>query len=234
MAGALTGPPRPAGGPPRRTAGPPRRTGRPPGGSELKRTAIVHAALQLFVRDGFDRTSVDAIAAEAGVSKRTIYNHYGDKERLFLAVVSDTFESLVGALVELMDIYLTDLPDDAVEDGIIAFSREAALFAARSPDRPSVIRLMISEAPHFPALMELQRRTPGGIVSSIAKRLERLGARGLLEVPDPLEAASHLFSLTMGQFNNRSIWGAIKLPDDEVAQMATSGARAFLRAYRPR
>ena len=49
--------------------------------------------MRLFLRDGYARTSVDAIAAEAGVSKRTIYNHYGDKESLFLSVVSGKYDS---------------------------------------------------------------------------------------------------------------------------------------------
>ena len=48
------------------------------------------AALVLFARDGYERTSVDAIAAEAGVSKRTVYSHYGDKENLFLLVLRET------------------------------------------------------------------------------------------------------------------------------------------------
>jgi TetR/AcrR family transcriptional repressor of mexJK operon len=207
--------------------------GRPVGGSEQKRTAIVAAALRLFLRDGFERTSVDAIAAEAGVSKRTIYNHYGDKESLFLSVIEDTFALMIGGFVELMDKYLSDLPDDGVEDGIISFSREIALLAFRLPDRSAIIRLMMAEAPHFPALMAVQMR-PRGITSAIAERLARLDARGLLDVPEPQDAANHLFALTMGQLNNRSMYGAIRLSEDEVTRLATSGARAFLRAYRPR
>jgi TetR/AcrR family transcriptional regulator, mexJK operon transcriptional repressor len=207
--------------------------GRPAGGSESKRDAIVLAARQLFLRDGFERVSVDAIAAEAGVSKRTIYNHYGDKERLFLDVIGETYNTMIGAVVALMDKYLTDLPDEAVEDGIIAFSREVALFAARTPERTAVIRLLMSEAPHFPALLAVEAR-PRGITASIAERLVRLNARGLLDVPEPQDAANHLFALTMGQVNNRSMYGAIELSEDEVTHMATSGARAFLRAYRPR
>jgi TetR/AcrR family transcriptional regulator, mexJK operon transcriptional repressor len=207
--------------------------GRPAGGSDSKRAAIVLAARRLFLRDGFERVSVDAIAAEAGVSKRTIYNHYGDKERLFLDVIGQTYNTMIGAVVALMDKYLTDLPDAAVEDGIIAFSREVAMFAARTPERTAVIRLLMSEAPHFPALLAMEAR-PRGITASIAERLARLDARGLLDVPEPQDAANHLFALTMGQVNNRSMYGAIELSEDEVTRMATSGALAFLRAYRPR
>lgn len=207
--------------------------GRPLGGSEQKRAAIVQAALRLFLRDGFARTSVDAIAAEAGVSKRTVYNHYGDKENLFLSVISDTYDSMIGVVVRLIDQYLTDVPVDAVEENIIAFACDAALMAARSSDRAAMIRLMMSEATHFPQLQAVQMR-PRGVTASIAERLTRLAARGLLDVPEPEEAANHLFALTMGQMNNRSLFGALPLTDREITRMATSGARAFLRAYLPR
>ena len=207
--------------------------GRPAGGSELKRAAIEQAAMDLFVRDGFDRTSVDAIAEQAGVSKRTIYNHYGDKESLFLSVVEQRFEAMMALVVGIMDKYLTDIPDDAVEQNFIEFSCELALMAARSAERAALVRVMMTEAPRFPALRAAQMR-PRGITAAIASKLARLSARGLLDVPDPEDAANHLFALTMGQMNNRSFYGTRPMTDEEIKKMATSGARVFLRAYRPR
>jgi len=207
--------------------------GRPPGGSERKRAAIEHAAMDLFARDGFDGTSVDAIAEEAGVSKRTIYNHYGDKENLFLSVVQHGFEALMTVVIGIMDKYLTDIPDDAVEQNMIEFSCELALMAARSPERAALVRVMMTEAPRFPALQAAQMR-PRGITAAIAGKLARLSDRGLLNVPDPEDAANHLFALTMGQMNNRSFYGTRPMTDEEITTMATSGARVFLRAYRPR
>jgi TetR/AcrR family transcriptional regulator, mexJK operon transcriptional repressor len=209
------------------------RPGRPTGGSEQKRAAIMAAALRLFERDGFARTSVDAIAAAAGVSKRTIYNHYGDKKTLFLSLVRDTYGALIEAVTALMDSCLSDLATEAdVAQGISAFARELALLASLSPERQSLIRLMMTEAPYFPELRTEQLR-PRGITVVLAERLARLGARGLLDVPDPEDAANHLFALTMGRVNNRSLYGAFMPPEDEVLRMATSGAAAFLRAYRP-
>jgi TetR/AcrR family transcriptional regulator, mexJK operon transcriptional repressor len=191
------------------------------------------AALQLFERDGFARTSVDAIADQAGVSKRTIYNHYGDKKTLFLSLVRDTYRALIEAVTAMMDSCLSDLVDEAdMERGITAFARELALIAALSPERQSLIRLMMTEAPHFPELQAEQLR-PRGITSALAERLAKLAARGLLDAPDPEDAANHLFALTMGRVNNRSLYGAFMPPDEEVMRMAESGAAAFLRAYRP-
>jgi TetR/AcrR family transcriptional repressor of mexJK operon len=218
--------------PPRDLRRPRSGRGRPAGGSEHKRAAIVEAALDVFLREGFARASVDSIAAEAGVSKRTIYNHYGDKENLFLSVIGDTYDALISGVVDLMDKYLADLPDDQVEAGIVGFSRAIAMFAARTPRRSAMIRLMMAEAPYFPALREVQAR-PRSITGAIAERLTKLAARGLLDVPEPVEAANHLFALTMGQINNRTLWGALPVTDDEINRMATSGAQAFLRAYRP-
>jgi TetR/AcrR family transcriptional regulator, mexJK operon transcriptional repressor len=214
-----------------RQAAPRSGPGRPPGGSELKKAAIVRAALRLFVQDGFARTSVDAIAEEAGVSKRTIYNHYGDKESLFVSVIAETFESMASVVTDLINKYLADVPEDRVEENIVSFAAEIALMAARSSDRSSLVRLIIAEAPHFPELWRSQMR-PQAVTTEIAKRLAVLSARGLLDVPDAGEAANHLFALTMGQMNNRSLFGAVPLSDEEVRRLAASGARAFLRAYR--
>src|SRR3978361_1733983 len=52
-----------------------------------KRAAILDAAKRLFPHSGFDGTSMDAIAADAGVSKLTVYSHFTDKETLFVAAI---------------------------------------------------------------------------------------------------------------------------------------------------
>ncbi len=205
--------------------------GRPPGGSEQKKAAIVAAALRLFLRDGFARTSVDAIAEEAGVSKRTIYNHYGDKENLFLSVVGDTYRSMMTLGSQLMDRYLSDVSANDLDQNVTSFACELGLLLANSPSRSALLRLMMAEAAHFPELRSSRIR-PQTVTGELAKRLAVLSARGLLDMPDPEEAADHLFSLTMGMLNNRSLFGVVPLSDEEITRLAASGARAFLRAYR--
>jgi TetR/AcrR family transcriptional repressor of mexJK operon len=51
-----------------------------------KRESVLDAAVELFLSEGFDRTSMDAVAAHAGVSKTTVYAHFADKVELFRAV----------------------------------------------------------------------------------------------------------------------------------------------------
>src|SRR3546814_6941872 len=92
-----------------------------------KGAAILDAAKRMFTEHGFDRTSMDQIASEAGVSKLTVYSHFGDKEALFAAAVKSHCE--------------TRLPD--------------ALFEP-SPDTPLRERLLRSEE-HTSELQSLMR-----------------------------------------------------------------------------
>jgi TetR/AcrR family transcriptional regulator, mexJK operon transcriptional repressor len=202
--------------------------GRPLGGSEQKKAAIVLAARELFLRDGFERTSVDAIADLAGVSKRTIYNHYEDKRTLFLAVIHETYGGMMEAIYEIIDRHMTNVTD-VVED-LTGFAVESANLAFRSIDRAAMVRLMITESAHFPELQR-ERMQSFTITDRLAQRLADIAERGLLDIPDPHEAADHLFALTFGQLNNRSLFGSQPLADDDIRRIVEGGVRAFVRAY---
>jgi TetR/AcrR family transcriptional repressor of mexJK operon len=206
------------------------RPGRRAGGTGPKGEAISSAARRLFLRDGYERTSVDAIAAEAGVSKRTIYNRYGDKENLFLSVLKESFGTMLAAFDRIAEAHLADITD--VQQDLTEFARDVAFSLIRSPERIELIRLMMSEAPYFPALLREQMR-PQTMTGIIARALARLGDAGLLRITDPTEAADHLSALTFGQINNKTWFGAIPVSDADVDRMVTAGVATFVRAYRP-
>lgn len=200
-------------------------------GSPAKRAAIIRAALEVFVREGYARAGVDAIAATAGVSKRTIYDYYGDKEHLFLSAIRETAQAQAATFGDLLDRTLGDA--DQVTDvtaALTAFSRAFATEIARSPERATVMRLIIAEASHFPRLTE-PAPEDRPVQRALADRLAALGDRGLLDVPDPLEAAEFLGLLVTGRVNNRSWYGAVRLPDAEIDRLVTGGVAVFLRAY---
>src|SRR5678815_1631768 len=75
-----------------------------------KRAAILESAKRMFVQHGFDGASMDQIAADAGVSKLTVYSHFGDKETLFAeAVKSHCDNGLPNALFDpLPDVPLRE------------------------------------------------------------------------------------------------------------------------------
>jgi TetR/AcrR family transcriptional regulator, mexJK operon transcriptional repressor len=199
----------------------------PPSVSDRKRQAIAAAALTLFARDGYERTSVDAIAAEAGVSKRTVYSHYGDKESLFVQVMQDTFMLMRDRFAEVFWRVMSDVTD--VEKSLVSGIREVATEVSHTPERAMLLRLLLSELPHFPGLLDMWR---GRAVQPIlAELVTRLTASGLLSTDDPGLAADHLSALTFGQINNRSLMGTIPLSDAQIDQIVTSGVRVFLCAY---
>jgi TetR/AcrR family transcriptional regulator, mexJK operon transcriptional repressor len=198
-------------------------------GWQRKHNAIAAAALLLFARDGYERTSVDAIAAEAGVSKRTVYSHYGDKENLFLLVLSETYDAMRERVRHIVDRNLGDVHD--VREALTACIREIVRTITRAPERATLVRLVISEAPHFPAILDLWHNR--GIVPIIAEPLAKLAASGLLDADDPALAAEHLSALTFGQINNKSMMGTVKLTDSEADRIITSGIAVFMRAYGP-
>ena len=196
--------------------------------SERKHQAIARAALTLFASDGYERTSVDAIAAEAGVSKRTVYSHYGDKETLFLSVVRDTYEAMLARIGEIVGRVAWERD---LRSALICCMTEVTRSVIRSPERSTLVRLLMAEAPHFPDLIELLHARQ--ITPLVAAPLENLAAAGRLAGQDGRQAAEHLMALTFGQVSNRSLMGTVPLSDDEAGQIVQSGVHAFLRAYSP-
>ncbi len=198
-------------------------------GWQRKHDAIAAAALVLFARDGYERTSVDAIAAEAGVSKRTVYSHYGDKESLFLLVLRETYSTMRERVGVIVDRNLRDVGE--VRPALAACIHEIVRTITRAPERATLVRLLISEAPHFPVILDLWHSQ--GIVPLIAEPLAKMAAAGLIDTEDPAQAAEHLNALTIGQVNNKSMMGTIQLTDSETDRIVTSGLSVFVRAYVP-
>lgn len=75
--------------------------------TDRKREAIIQAAIAEFRANGFDITSMDKIAATAGVSKRTVYNHFPSKEELFAEILNQLWARVTA---ELETPYRSDLP----------------------------------------------------------------------------------------------------------------------------
>jgi AcrR family transcriptional regulator len=210
--------------------------GRAAGGSGPKGEAIAAAAVRLFLRDGYERTSVDAIAAEAGVSKRTIYNRYGDKENLFLSVLRDSYAAMMVTFREIAEAHLGEerlaAGSGDVQEDLTAFAREVAARVTTAPERIALARLILAEAPFFPLLMR-QEMGPQSMHGIIARSLAGLAEAGRLAIDDPDEAADHLIGLTSNQINARTLFGTVPISDADLDRLITGGVAAFVRAYRP-
>jgi TetR/AcrR family transcriptional regulator, mexJK operon transcriptional repressor len=201
--------------------------------SARKRRAILEAAATVFLRNGYLGTSMDEIAARAGVSKQTVYKHFADKERLFSEIVTATVDEIADPNYDEV-LNLRDTGD--VERDLRDFARRQ-LRAVMEPRLLQLRRLVIGEAGRFPQLGRLfYERGPGRTIDALATMFERLASRGALDLDDPRIAAAHFNWLVMSIPLNQ----AMLLGEDEPAtpaqlrRYADAGARAFLAAYRKR
>jgi TetR/AcrR family transcriptional regulator, mexJK operon transcriptional repressor len=203
----------------------------PPRGLIAKRLAVMEAATRVFLREGFSRASVDAIAAEAKVSKQTIYNHFGDKEHLFLAVIEAAQEPAMAEQTALLDSALNDFDD--VERALMAFGMRSLRLGLR-PDLAALRRLVIAEIGHHPQLREAWiRAAPAQLHRRLADYLGRVSNRGALDVRDPHRAASQLIALIGADAQNLSMFGTVPLSDDQLEHPVRESVVMFLRAYAP-
>jgi AcrR family transcriptional regulator len=198
--------------------------------SSRKRRAILEAATTLFLRNGYLGTSMDEIAALAGVSKQTVYKAFSDKERLFSEIV-------VGAVREAADpvyaevLRLEDTGD--VEADLRGFARRL-IRRVMQPQILQLRRLVIGEAGRFPELgRTFYEQGPGRTIAVLATVFERLAARGALRLEDPPLAAAHFNWLVMSIPLNQAMFLSEDEPPSsaELDRYADAGVRVFLAAY---
>ncbi|MGK4580530.1 TetR/AcrR family transcriptional regulator [Kitasatospora sp. HPMI-4] len=205
---------------------------RPRRGLAEKRAAIASAACAVFGRDGYTRAGIDAIAKEADVSTRTIYNHFpGGKEQLFATVIHESASRVAAAQCEVMERHLgrvVDLEADLAALGL-AWVRPLTEFSGHF----ALVRQVIAEAGHLPpaVLADWRQAGPEAVQAELARHLGRLADQGLLVAGDPDRAARHFILLVATEITNRTMWGLFPLPEPEVQAMVAAGVRDFLRLH---
>lgn len=193
--------------------------------TDRKRLAILKAAADQFRANGYEATSVDRIAAVAGVSKRTIYNHFPGKEELFAETMVQLFQSgaddpelayrrdrgLREQLTELLALKMRTLADG----DFLALARVAIAEAIHAPERAQAV---------FTRLGEREE----GVTAWI--RAAQADAR--LKPGDPAFAST----LLQGQLKAFAFWpqvtmGAAPLGADEQARAIEASVAMFLSYF---
>lgn len=195
-----------------------------------KRAAILDAAKRLFPLRGFDGVSMDAIAAEAGVSKLTVYSHFSDKDTLFAETVKAKCEE--------------QLPESVfrAEPGRGPMREQLRAIATGfhslilSPESVSFYRMMAAQGEANGKLAELfYAAGPRRILEAFESFLSAANRAGSLEVPDPRRAAGHFFCLIKGEAHMRQLIGCPLCGSEcEGSEHIESVLELFLRAYSPR
>ncbi|AYC32031.1 TetR/AcrR family transcriptional regulator [Pseudomonas cavernae] len=205
---------------------PPSGPGRPK--DPAKRQAILEAAKTLFLRRGYDGSSMDVIAAEAGVSKLTVYSHFTDKETLFSAAVKAKCEE---QLPELLFELAEGVP---VESVLLNIGRG---FHGLISSRESIElhRLMVALGSQDPKLAKIFFDAgPQRILHEMEHLLTQVDQRGLLQIAKPLNAAEHFFCLIKGGINFRLMCGCGEPLEAAAAEAHVHEVvELFIRAYRP-
>ncbi|WP_426130559.1 TetR/AcrR family transcriptional regulator C-terminal domain-containing protein [Pararhizobium sp. PWRC1-1] len=200
-------------------------------GQCAKRKSILEAAAEVFCRQGFTGASIDEIAAEACVSRQTVYNHYREKENLFTAVVEDVMDRANAMLFTTLSTF-PEKPDN-FEDDLVAFAVRLSHNCICNQDGKFLRKLVQSEGERYPHLFESWRQHgPGKIGTALAALFSRLAHKGLLDIDDFDVAARQFLALVNADLQMSTLFG-VTPTEAELETAARNAVRTFMRAYAP-
>jgi TetR/AcrR family transcriptional regulator, mexJK operon transcriptional repressor len=189
-----------------------------------KRAQIIAIARQHFFEHGYDNTTMSAIAAQLGGSKRTLWSYFSDKEELFAAVLLDTAQGIraqidfptgEGEPLERLTVLCRSVIDRVLSPMVIAMFRLIGPLADRRPD----ISRMFFE------------RGPGETQRLIGEYL-RENYADILWTTDFRTAGIDLVAFCSAEMHFERMWGLSTAPTTrEKDAQARRGAALFLRAY---
>lgn len=201
-------------------------------GHAAKRRAIIDAAKRAFVREGVSAASIDAIAVEAGVSRQTVYNQIGDKEKLFAAVMEEITARSAAQFFEVLGTF-PDRPND-LYGALVGFGQRLAGRCICDIDGKALSRLIANEGYRYPELFTAWKDYgPNKLWPALAACFAKLAHDGYLDIDDANLAARQFMAL----INADLPVGAepCQVPsEEEIASAARNAVTTFLRAFGPR
>ena len=193
-----------------------------------KRRAILDAAKTLFLSHGYANTSMDAVAAEAGVSKLTVYSHFNDKETLFSSAVMAKCEEQLPPL-------FFELPGGTPVENVLLNIARGFHQLINSDESVNLHRLMMALGTQDPKLSQIFFEAgPERMVQGMERLLKRIDETGALSIDLPRNAAEHFFCLIKGAGNFRLLYCCGEPLSEEASESHVQEVVGlFMRAYRP-
>ena len=198
--------------------------------SDRRHREIREAAIDTFLAKGYEGTTMEEIAAKAGVSKQTVYKHFTDKQHLFADIVlstTDDMSSLIGVIAQ-------QLPATADFSRDLERLAETFLVALMQPRVLRLRRLVISSADRFPEISTTwYEKGFERVLAALAGSFQALADRGVLVVDDANAAAEHFVGMLFWIPVNKAMFTG----DDDYASthnlvpVARKAAATFMRAY---
>ena len=193
--------------------------------TDRKRLAILAAAADQFRAHGFEASSMDKIAALAGVSKRTVYNHFPSKDELFAETLVQLFHSSA-AILEL-----PYRPDAPLREQLMALMELKVAMLAEG-NFLDLARVAIAEAVHAPERARAIVARLGEREEGVTRWIRAAQADGRLKPCEPAFAAA----LLQGQVKAVAFWpqvtmGAPPLEPAQQAQLVDAAVSMFLAYF---
>jgi TetR/AcrR family transcriptional repressor of mexJK operon len=191
-----------------------------------KERQILDGAAFVFARDGYEGASMSRIAAEAGVSKGTLYNYFTSKAELFSAYVRRECNRSIAMMFEAVDTSMA--PAEVLSQiGVSMFRMllsETAL---------TMYRMVVAEAEKFPELAgAFYAEGPARSVAHLAAYLRSAAAKGTLRLEDPEFAAEQFFALIQTHLCMKRRLRLIAMPlQSELEHVIGQAVRMFLSTY---
>lgn len=204
-------------------ARPRRRPGRQtPSATRQRNLELLDRALDLFLQRGFERTSIDAIAASVGMAKRTVYLRYGDKTGLFKAALKRAIESWIVPVERLRAAESDDVEQTFLRIGQILVANVI------NPAGMRLYHITNAESGRLPeigAFSYTQGTAP--TVAYLADFIRRCVRVNGAQVSDPEEAAMAFLFLVVGGPASSTAWGVV-LSETEIENYTRNAVQLFL------
>ena len=185
---------------------------------------VLEGARTVFLRDGFERASVDDIAREAGVSKATLYAYFPDKRLLFMEIATAECRRQTAEAEAQIDV-------NAPAADLLRLAAEKIIAFFTSDLGQRIYRIAVSEAENFPTLAhEFYHSGPLLIRARLSHYMRYAMARGELDIDDVDLAADQFAQLCKADLQDRMIFGAAPCCTPKDAQRIIDGAVTMFMA----
>lgn len=187
---------------------------------------VLDGARRVFMADGFEGASVDAIAREAGVSKATLYSYFADKRLLFFEVARRECARQSDAAVATIDT--TRAPRAVLTE---AAQHMVGFLLSEFGQR--VFRICVAESDRFPELGQAFYETgPARVRDTLAEYFAEAVDRGELKIDDLKLAAEQFAELCKARLFTRMVFGVqSRFSEEEVTQVIEGAVDTFLARY---
>jgi len=190
----------------------------------LSYEAFLDKALDLFLEQGFERTSIEAITASAGMAKRTVYLRYGDKTALFKAALQRAIEDWIVPVERLRAAESPDLEASLLAIGQILVDN------ILSPAGLRLLRLTNAESARMPEIGDYTvHKGTDQTIAYLADLFRRHLGADFAEAEDAAEA---FLNLVVGGPANAAAWGVVQEPAT-IDRRTRYSVRLFLHGLLP-